>query len=206
MFVPLTNYKIMKKITLVTAIMIASVVSTIAQSTNWVIDNVHSKIQFNIDHMVISEVSGYFHTYEGTIVSSKDDFSDASIEFSIDVNSIDTDNENRDGDLKSDNFFDAAKYPKITFKSSSMKKIADGKYKLTGDITMHGVTKQVILDVTYGGTVNDPWGNTKAGFKLTGDLNRKDFGLTYGATLEAGGLVVGEEVRLVCRIELIKQK
>ena len=196
----------MKQITLVTAIVIASVVSSVAQSTNWAMDNVHSKIQFNIDHMVISEVSGYFHTYEGTIVSSKDDFSDASIEFSIDVNSIDTDNENRDGDLKSDNFFDAAKYPKITFKSSSMKKIADGKYKLTGDITMHGVTKQVIMDVTYGGTINDPWGNTKAGFKITGALNRKDFGLTYNATLEAGGLVVGEEVRLVCRVELIKQK
>lgn len=196
----------MKKITLVITIMMASMVSTFAQSSTWAFDKAHTKIQFNIDHMVISEVSGLFHSYKGTIVSSKDDFADATIEFSIDVNSIDTDNENRDGDLKSANFFDAAKYPKITFKSSSMKKIADGKYKLIGDLTIHGVTKQVVLDVTYNGTINDPWGNTKAGFKLTGAINRKDFGLTYGATIETGGLVVGEEVRLVCRIELIKQK
>jgi len=177
-----------------------------AQTTKWGVDPGHSNIQFSISHMVISEVTGKFSTYEGTVLSDKPDFSDAKINFTIKVNSVDTDNEKRDQHLVSADFFDAEKYPEITFKGKSLKKVSDNKYKLTGSLTMHGVTKTIVLDVKYGGTVKDPWGNTKAGFKITGIIKRYDFGLKYNSTLEAGGLMIGEEVDLVCNIEVAKQK
>ncbi len=175
-----------------------------AQETNWAFDKTHSKIQFDVTHMVISEVSGQFQEYEGTVVTSKEDFSDARINFSIDVKSIDTDNEDRDKHLHSADFFDIEKYPKITFKSKSMKKTGKNQFKLTGDYTMHGVTKEITLDVKYGGTVKDPYGNIKAGFKITGIINRADFGLKYNSVMDSGGMLIGEEVTITCKIELIK--
>lgn len=195
----------MKKISLLIVALIASEV-IFAQTTKWSFDPAHSSIQFSISHLVISEVTGNFKSYEGTVLSDKADFSDAKINFTIKVNSIDTDNEKRDQHLAGADFFDTEKYPEITFKGKSLKKVSGNKYKLTGSLTMHGVTKTIELDVKYGGTVKDPWGNTKAGFKITGTINRYDFGLKYNSTLEAGGLMLGEEVELVCNIELAKQK
>ena len=177
-----------------------------AQTTKWAFDNTHSKIQFDVAHLVISEVTGQFKDYEGTVLSDKSDFSDAKIDFSIEVKSIDTDDEKRDAHLLSGDLFDAASYPKITFKSKLMKKAGNNKYKLTGDFTMHGVTKEVTLDVQYNGTKNDPWGNTKAGFKVTGKINRPDFGLKYNSPLEGGGVMIGDEVTITCKLELLKQK
>ncbi|MCH8319039.1 MAG: YceI family protein, partial [Bacteroidetes bacterium] len=176
----------MKKIKLISAVLLITALSVSAQKTKWSFDKTHSKVQFDISHMVISEVSGRFQKYEGTVLADKDDFSDAKIDFSIDVKSIDTDDEKRDQHLRSPDFFDAAKYPKITFKGKSMKKVGENKYKLTGDFTLHGVTKTIELDVVFGGTVKDPYGNIKAGFKITGVINRIDFGLKYNSIIDSG--------------------
>lgn len=196
----------MKKITFITSVLMLVVFLAMAQETKWTFDKVHSKIQFDVAHMVISEVTGQFHDYEGTILADKADFSDAKIDFSIDVKSIDTDDKKRDEHLQSADFFDAGKYPKITFKSKSMKKVEENKYKLTGDLTIHGVTKTVTLDVKYGGTVTDPYKNVKAGFKITGIINRTEFGLKYNSVMDSGGLMLGEEVTITCKVELLKQK
>lgn len=176
-----------------------------AQKTKWAFDKAHSKIQFDIDHMVISEITGQFHTYDGEILADKEDFTDVKVNLTIDVKSIDTDHEKRDEHLRSSDFFDIVKYPSITFKSISMKKV-DGKYHLKGNLTMHGVTKNIDLYVQYGGSLKDPYGNTRVGFKITGIINRTDFGLVYNSVLEAGGVLIGEEVTFKCNIELIKQK
>lgn len=177
-----------------------------AQTSNWNFDNSHSSVEFSIDHLVISEVTGKFTDYTGSVSTTNENFEEANIEFIIEVASINTDNSDRDDHLRGADFFDVAKYPQITFKSNSFKKVSGKKYQLSGDLTMHGVTKAVTFDVNYGGTVVDPWGNTKAGFKLTGELNRKDYGLTWSKALETGGLVVGDEVTLTVRVELAKVK
>lgn len=194
----------MKKTTLILSLLLLAMFSAKAQETKWTFDKTHSKIQFDVTHMVISEVSGQFGDYEGTVLVNNADFSDAQINFSIDVKSIDTDDEGRDKHLRSPDFFDAAKYPKITFMSKSMKKIDENLYKLTGDFTLRGVTKEITLDVKYGGTVNDPWGNIKSGFKITGVINRTDFGLEYNSVLDTGGLMIGEEITITCKVELLK--
>lgn len=181
--------------------------SAIAQ-TNWKLDVSHSKLGFSVTHMMVAETEGKFKIYEGSVNSkSETDFSDAKIEFSADVNSINTEDEKRDGHLKSPDFFDAAKFPKITFKSTSMKLMAKTKtaYVLEGELTMHGVTKKVkLIAVGAPKTVKDPYGNIKTGFKVTGTINRKDFGLTWNAALEAGGVAVSEDVKLDMNIELNK--
>lgn len=180
--------------------------SFIAQ-TNWKVDASHSKMGFAVTHLMVSETEGKFKIYEGTVSSKSDlDFTDAKIEFSVDVNSINTDDEKRDGHLKSPDFFDVEKFPKMTFKATSMKpgKIK-GTYDLEGDLTMHGVTKKVKLKaIGASKTVKDPWGNTKYAFKVTGNLNRVDYGLKWNAALEAGGVVVSEDVKIDCTIELAK--
>jgi len=194
----------MKKITLIFSTLFLAFVSVNAQETKWGFDKAHSKIQFDVAHMVISEVSGQFQEYEGTVVTSKEDFSDAKIDFSITVKSIDTDNEDRDKHLRSADFFDVEKYPKVTFSSKEMKKVSDNLYQLTGDLTLHGVTNEVTLNLKYGGTVKDPYGNVKAGFKITGIINRTDFGLKYNSVMDSGGMLIGEEVTIICNVELIK--
>jgi len=196
----------MKKTILILCVVMFAASFAQAQKTTWTFDKTHSNIQFDVAHMVISEVSGQFQNYEGTVLTSQEDFSDAKIDFSIDVNSIDTDDSKRDGHLQSPDFFDVEKYPNITFVSKSMKRIGKGQYKLTGDFTMHGVTKEIALDVKYGGTVTDPYGNVKAGFKITGIINRPDFGLKYNSVMDTGGLMIGEEVTITCRVELLKMK
>jgi polyisoprenoid-binding protein YceI len=185
------------------------ITATSSAQTTWTIDVPHSKISFSVAHMVISETEGRFTKFDAKVTSNNADFTDATVEFSADVNSIDTDNAQRDGHLKSPDFFDAAKYPTLTFKSTSFKKVDGNKYKVTGDLTIKGVTKSVELDATYGGTQNlgAAFGNgVKAGFKLTGAINRKDFGLTWNKALETGGVVVGETVSLSIKVELNQAK
>lgn len=194
----------MRKIILSVLFLFTAATATRAES-KWVVDNAHSKVEFSVSHMVITDVTGHFSAYDGKITAKNEDFTDSQIELNIDVASINTDNEKRDGHLKSPDFFDAAKYPKITFKSKSFKKVDGNKYKLIGDLTIKGITKQVELDVKYNGTVKDPWGNTKAGFKLTGEINRFDYGLKWNTLLETGGAVVGETVTITCNVELTKQ-
>ncbi len=178
---------------------------TVQAQTKWSFDKAHSKISFNVEHLVISEVTGQFGNFDGKVSSSSEDFAGSNIEFTIDVGSIDTDNERRDGHLKSDDFFNAEKYPKITFKGKSLEKVEGKMYKLKGDLTIRDVTKEVVLDVKYGGTVTDPRGNVKAGFKITGSVNRFDYNLKWNAAMESGGLVVGENVEIVGNIELKKE-
>lgn len=184
----------------------AFALGTTAQ-TNWKVDGSHSKLGFAVTHLMVSETEGKFKVYEGSVSSkSETDFTDAKIEFSVDVNSINTDDEKRDGHLKSADFFDAEKFPKMTFKTTSMK---PGKikstYDLEGDLTIHGVTKKVKLTaIGASKTVKDPWGNTKYAFKVTGVINRIDYGLKWNAALEAGGVVVSEDVKIDCTIELNK--
>ena len=158
----------MKKLTIIFFLSLFTLVSATAQQTKWAFDKAHSKIQFDIAHMVVSEVSGQFHSYEGTILADKEDFTDLKINLTIDAKSIDTDHEKRDGHLRSADFFDVENYPTITFVSKSMTKVKDNNYKLTGDFTMHGVTKTIHLFVKYGGTLKSPFGTTVAGFKVTG--------------------------------------
>ncbi|UFH55745.1 YceI family protein [Spirosoma sp. KNUC1025] len=176
--------------------------ATYAQGT-WAVDKAHSKVGFTVTHMMLSEVDGLFRTFDAKITSNKPDLSDAVFEFTGDVNSIDTGNERRDGDLKSDKFFDAAKYPTLTFKSTSFQKAADKKYKVTGDLTMHGVTKPVTMDVVMNGpiTSDSPRGKQdKVGFKMTGTLKRSDFNV---GTIPVA--VVSEEVELKANGEFTKQ-
>jgi polyisoprenoid-binding protein YceI len=191
----------MKKLNLVIALFSIAFINA---QTNWNFDSSHSTVRFAVDHMVISEIEGQFTTYEGTVETTKDDFSEAKINFSIDVNSVDTDDVKRDGHLKSEDFFNTVKYPKMTFVSTSIQKIKEGKYTLKGNFTLLGVTKEVALNMSYGGTVKDPWGNTKAGLKVTGAINRTDFGLKYNSVMEAGGLLIGEDITITCKMELMK--
>ena len=177
-----------------------------SQTQKWVIDPAHTEIHFKVRHLVISTVTGGFNKFDGSLETDAADFSNAKIEFSADVNSIDTNAPDRDNHLKSADFFDAANYPGITFKSKSFKKLNESQYKLTGDITIRATTREITLDVELGGTMTDPWGNEKAGFEITGRLNRKDFGLNWNAVTEAGGLVAGEEVKLQLNVEMQKQK
>lgn len=196
----------MKK-TLVTAALVAFAGLSAVAQVKWKIDNSHSKVGFSVVHLMVSETEGKFKIYEGNVESKTEaDFSDAKIDFTIDVNSINTDDEKRDGHLKSPDFFDAANHPKMTFKATSMKPTkVKTTYELTGDLTIRGVTKKVTL-TAVGATkaVKDPWGNTKYAFKLMGKINRKDFGLNWNAAIEAGGVVVSEEVKLDITVELNK--
>ena len=190
----------MKKIN---ALFIALLVTggAFAQS-KWNIDKYHSKIGFVVPHYAISEVEGNFKDFDATVTSTTDDFSGADVSFTAKVSSIDTDNEKRDGHLKSAEIFDAEKFPDVSFKGKLVKE--GGAYKLKGDFTMKGVTKPVTFDVTYGGQVNTGRG-TKAGFKLNGQVNRQDYGVTYGGKAPGGEVVIGDTVTISCKIELDKQ-
>jgi len=177
-----------------------------ATATKWVLDPMHSEVQFKVKHLVISTVSGFFKSFEGELETDNDDFTNAKISFSLDINSIDTNQSQRDEHLKSAEFFDAEKYPKISFKSTSFTKTGDEEYKLAGDLTVKDVTKQLTLDVEFGGSADDFYGNTKAGFEITGKINRKDFGLTWSGVTEAGAVVVGEDIKLLINVQFAKQK
>ena len=168
------------------------------------IDPTHSEITFKVKHMMITNISGSFTKFDATMESDAADFSDAKISFEADVNSINTNNEQRDGHLKSDDFFAAEKFPKLAFQSSKLVKKGDDKYVLTGNLTLRGTTKEVELAVEFGGTMTDPYGQVKSGFEINGTINRKDFGLTWDALTEAGGIVVSNEVKLHLNVQMIK--
>lgn len=208
----------MKKALILFAIALAPF-SVMAQKTNgkaiaantagpskWGLDKGHSNVRFTVDHLVVSEVEGTFKMFNGTIDAPSADFNNAKINFTVDVNSINTDDEKRDGHLKSDDFFNAEKFPQMKFTSTSFKKVKGNMYTLEGDLTIRDVTKRVKFAVVHGGVIRDPWGNTKAGFKASGKINRKDFGLKWGALTETGGAVVGDDVNMVINTEFAQQK
>lgn len=169
------------------------------------IDAAHSEITFKVKHLMITNVTGSFTKFDATLESEAADFSDAKITFEADTNSITTNNEQRDGHLKSDDFFAADKFPKLSFVSKSFTHTKGTEFILTGDLTIRDQTKPVELAVEYAGTVTDPYGQVKSGFEINGKINRKDFGLTWGAVTEAGGVVVSDEVKLHLNVQMIKQ-
>jgi polyisoprenoid-binding protein YceI len=199
----------MKK-TLTTLVAVAALTFGAKAQANWNVDASHSKLGFAVTHMMVSETEGKFKVYEGKVASVKPDadFTDAKVEFSVDAASINTDDEKRDGHLKSPDFFDVEKFPKITFVSTSMKPgKVKGTYTLIGNLTMHGVTKPITLTaIGASKIVKDPYGMERYAFKVTGNLNRKDYGLGWNAALEAGGVAVSENVRIDVNIELTKAK
>lgn len=170
--------------------------------TTWVVDKAHSKIGFSVPHMAISEVEGNFREFDASVVTKSADFDGAEVTFTAKTASIDTDNDRRDNHLKSADFFDAEKHPELSFKGNLVKQ--GNKYKLKGNLTMHGVTKAVEFDVVYGGTMNTGRGE-KAGFKLNGKINRQDYGLTWSNKTPTGELVVGDIVDIIGKIELDKK-
>ncbi len=173
-------------------------------ATQWSIDPAHSEIQFKVKHLMITTVTGSFGTFSGGAETDGDDFENARIHFSADIASINTNSADRDGHLQSADFFDAATHPKMTFESTSMTKKDDEEYELKGTLTIKGQSQPVTLKAEFGGIGKDPWGNTKAGFSLSGKINRKDFGLTWNAALETGGVMVSEDVRLLAEVQLVK--
>lgn len=177
-----------------------------ATPSKWSLDKSHSSVKFSVEHLVISEVEGTFKMFNGNIDAPGADFTGSKINFTVDVNSINTDDEKRDGHLKSDDFFNAEKFPAMTFTGTSFKKIKGNMYALEGNLTIRDITKKVTFAVVYGGTVKDPWGNIKAGFKASGKINRKAYGLKWGAVTEAGGAVVGDDVKMIINAEFAQQK
>lgn len=178
--------------------------ATFAQSS-WSFDKTHSKIGFSVDYMLLTDVDGFFKKFDGSVTTAKEDFVDALVNFTVEAGSVDTDEPKRDEHLRSEDFFYTQKFPNFTFKSTSMKKVSGNNYKLVGNLTMRGVTKSVTLNGTFGGVKKDPWGNTKAGFKLTGKVNRKDYGINWSKALDGGGFVVGDDVTLNINVTLIKK-
>lgn len=174
-------------------------------TTTWVLDPSHSEINFKIKHLMISSVSGKFTDFSGSVETDEDDFNTATIEFSAAVNSINTHNEQRDTHLKAADFFDSENHPRLQFKSTQMERINDENYKLHGTLSIRGISKEISLDVEFGGTTIDPWGGTRAGFAISGKINRKDFGISFSMVSETGGVLLGEEVKLSAEVELVKQ-
>ncbi len=170
----------------------------------WKLDQAHTEIKFKVKHLMVTNVTGQFNVFDGTVESNKTDFSDAKISFEADVNSIDTKNEQRDTHLKSADFFDAANFPKLNFVSKTINKKSEGEYEVIGDLTIRGTKKEIKLAVTYNGTVSGFGGTEVAGFEITGKLNRFDFGLHWNALTEVGGVVVADEVKLEISAELKK--
>jgi polyisoprenoid-binding protein YceI len=173
-------------------------------STTWVIDQMHSEVQFKIKHLVISTVTGSFKKFEGKAIAEGADFANARVSMSIDVKSIDTNQEQRDGHLHSGDFFSADLYPTIKFESTAFEKKSGNDYKMAGNLTMRGVTKPIELDVEYGGSEKDRQGTIKHGFEVTGIVNRKDFGMSFNSLTETGGLALGEDVKLMANIQIAK--
>ena len=174
-------------------------------TTKWVIDPAHSEIQFKVKHLMITTVTGHFRKFDLQVETEADDFTNArSLVFTAEVDSVDTNNAQRDTHVKSADFFAADQYPQIKFVGKKLEK-NDDKYTLTGDLTLRGTTKPITLDVEFGGIVADPWGQTKAGFTVSGRVKRKDFSLVWDAVTEAGQIVVSNEVKIQCEVQLIKQ-
>lgn len=173
-------------------------------TTNWVLDPTHSELQFKVKHLMITTVTGSLNVLSASLSSESDDFQNAQVKFEAETSSIDTGNNDRDNHLKSGDFFNADEFPKVSFESTSLTKDGDD-YTLQGNLTIKDVTKPVKLAVEFGGIATDPWGNTKAGFTISGKINRTDFGLTWNAALETGGVMVSEEVKILGELQFVKQ-
>lgn len=171
----------------------------------WTVDPAHSSIDFTIKHMMIAKVKGAFHQYEAEIEADPSDLTSAKIQFSVDLASIDTRNSDRDAHLRSADFLNVEQNPKMTFQSSNIVKKSEGEYHVTGDLTLNGVTRSETFTVAFEGAGKDPWGNEKVGFSGHGSVKRSDFGLTYNAVLETGGVLIGDEVKFTIELEASKQ-
>ena len=171
----------------------------------WKLDPAHSEIQFRVRHLMITNVTGSFGKFTAEVETKDENFETAKISFSAEVDSITTNHEQRDGHLKSADFFEISKYPTLTFTSTKVEKTSGEEFVVSGDISFHGVTKNIKLKVEHGGVIKDPWGNTRTGFTVEGKINRKEFGLVWNAATEAGGLVLGDDVKLHASVEFIKE-
>lgn len=172
----------------------------------WTIDPLHSDIHFKVKHLMINTVTGKFKSFAGSLEHAKEDFTDAKVLFTADIASIDTGMEMRDNHLKSDDFFNAEKFPQLKFESTSFEKKSDSEYLLKGNMTVRDITRPIELTAEYGGQMGDFYGNTKAGFEISGKLKRKEFGLNWDAVTEAGGVVVSDEVKLHLNVQLQLEK
>ncbi|WP_347158501.1 YceI family protein [Pontibacter chitinilyticus] len=179
---------------------------TTETTTTWAVDPTHSSVKFAIRHMLISEVEGSFNDFKVQVSASGDDFADAAAEVNIQVASINTGNTDRDNHLRADDFFNVAQYPTISFKSTHVEQLNEEEFKLTGNLTVRDVTKEVTFNVSKGGVIKDPYGYTRAGFFVEGKIDRFDFGLQYNALMETGGAMLGKQVKLKAHLELIKQQ
>ncbi len=177
---------------------------TTQNQTQWNLDSTHSEIQFKVKHLVISTVTGNFNAFSAHVTQTSTDWENALIEFSADINSINTNNTDRDNHLKSAEFFDAEQFPTLNFKSTSFQAKGNNKFELVGDLTIKGTTKSITLTAELGGEMVDPWGNHKVGFELNGEIVREEFGLTWNAVTEAGGVVVGPVVKLHANVQFVK--
>ena len=195
----------MKQIFLAIAFLAGAAGAFAQTPTKWTLDKSHSNVKFTVTHMVVSEVDGSFKNFDGTVEHSKADFSDASVSFTVDVTSINTDNENRDKHLKSDDFFNADQFPQMKFQSTSFKPVGGNKYQLEGNLTIRDITKPVTFDVVYGGSVNTQRG-AKAGFKASTTINRFDYNLKWDRATEAGGLVVAKDVEITINAQFNQAK
>lgn len=176
-----------------------------SHTTKWVLDPNHSEILFKVKHMMIANVKGEFRQFEAVAESEGLDFSNASVRVKIDAASVFTNNDDRDKHLRSADFFDAENHKELVFTGKKLAKIDDENYKLTGMLSIKGIEKEITLDVGFGGINKDPWGNQRAGFSVSGAINRKDWGLNWNAVLETGGVLVSEEVKINSEVQLVKQ-
>jgi polyisoprenoid-binding protein YceI len=175
-------------------------------ASTWAVDPAHTEIQFKIRHLMITNVTGSFGKFDAEVEETTDNsFETAKIKFNAEIDSISTNNEQRDGHLKSADFFDSAKYPTLSFVSTKVEKISGEEYNVSGDLTMHGVTKNVKIHVEHGGVIKDPWGNTRTGFTVEGKINRKDFGVVWNGPTESGAVVLGDEVKIHASLEFVKK-
>jgi len=174
-------------------------------TTKWAMDATHSEIQFKVKHLLVSNVTGHFKNFNATVETQGDDLTTAKTHVTIEVNSISTNNEQRDGHLKTADFFDAANNPEIILDGDRLEKTGENEYKLYGTLTMRGITKPIVLNVEHGGVIKDPWGNTRTGFTVSGKINRKDWGVSFSMVSETGGIMLGEDVTLHASAEFIKQ-
>ncbi|HEY8387799.1 MAG TPA: YceI family protein [Parasegetibacter sp.] len=180
--------------------------SNSAVKTKWTLDPAHSELLFKVKHLMITNVKGEFRKFNATVETDGTDFSTGSVNVTVDASSIYTNNDDRDNHLRSADFFDVENHKEIVFTGTSLKKLDDENYKLHGNLTMRGVTKEVVLDVEFGGFIKDPYGNEKAGFSFSGKINRKDWGLNWNAALEAGGVMVSDEVRINGEVQFVKSQ
>jgi len=172
--------------------------------TKWVLDGAHSEIQFKVRHMMVSWVTGSFKQFTAEVETDGDDFTTAKVNFSADINSISTNNEQRDAHLRTGDFFDAENHQQLVFQGNKLEKIDDERYKLHGTLTMRGVSRPIVLNAEFGGITQDPWGNTRTGFSVTGKINRKDFGVSFSMVSETGGILLGEDVTISSNVEFVK--